>query len=115
MVPVGTPALDREKERVTGVRFTVGAFERGDPVAGKGTAITPAARLELTLEHRSGVVRRLTPPGGEVGLLPGEFSFTLPRSLLGDLEAGSYRFVVRARGPRQRRPTVVRSPAFRVG
>ena len=114
-VPVGRPALEREKGDVTAVRFTVGAFERGDPVAGTGTMVAPAERLELTLESEAErVVRRLTPPGGEQGLLPGEYRYTLPAGVLEDLEAGRYRFVVRARGPQQRRDTVVRSPAFAV-
>jgi hypothetical protein len=95
------------------VRFTVGAFDRGDPIGGRPTTISPAARLELTLETTGGaLVRRLTPTGGERGLLPGEYAYTLPSGLLKDLDAGRYRFVVRARGPRQRRDTVVRSPAF---
>ncbi len=114
-VPVGEPAVEREDDRVTGARFTVGAFERGDPVGGRRTAVAPAERLELTLEAAGGqVVRRLTPPGGEQGLLPGEYRYTLPRGVLADLDAGTYRFVVRARGPRQRRPTVARSAPFRV-
>jgi hypothetical protein len=115
-VPVGRPQLEREKDEVTGVRFTVGAFERGDPVAGTGTEVAPAERLELTLESGADrVVRRLTPPGGEQGLLPGEYRYTLPRGVLADIEAGRYRFVVRARGPRQSRASVARSPAFRAG
>ena len=114
-VPVGRPALEREKGRVSGVRFTVGAFERGDPVSGEGTSVAPAERLELTLTGAGGAVaRRLTPPGGEQGLLPGEYLYTLPGDVLQELAAGTYRFVVRARGPRQRRPTVARSPSFPV-
>jgi hypothetical protein len=113
-VPVGKPELQRDGNRISGVRFTVGAFERGDPVGGKGTAVSPADRLELTLETATDqVVRRLTPPGGEHGLLPGEYAYTLPRTLLADLEKGGYHFVVRARGPRQRTPTVAKSPSFR--
>lgn len=114
-VPVGRPVLEREDGAVTGVRFTVGDFRRGDPMAGGRTVVAPAEHLELTLEDDAGrVVRRLTPPGGEQGLLPGEYRYTLPEGVLGDLDTGRHRFVVRARGPRQRRSTVASSPAFRV-
>ena len=114
-VPVGRPQLAREGGRVTGVRFTVGAFTRGEPLrrGATGTRILPVERLELALQgSRGGVVRRLTPAGGERGLLPGEYAYTVPRRVLRDLEAGRYRFVVRARGPRQPRPTRASSPSF---
>lgn len=114
-VPVSGVRLVRSKGRVSGVRFAVGSFERGQPgaTAGSGTAVLPAERLDLRLETAAGkLVRRLTPPGGESGLLPGEFAYTLPESVLGKLAAGRYRFHVSARAPRQSRPTEAVSALF---
>ena len=96
------------------VRFTLGTFVRGRPTAGRGTRIVPAQRLALTLEGKDGVVRELTPSGGERGLLPGEYAYTLPRSVLSGLEPGRYRFRARAHAPRQKRASVRLSPAFSV-
>ena len=77
--PLGTPRLERTGGRVRGVRFTLGAFERGDPL-GAGTRVALCERLALTLvDAGSGrVVRRLTPPGGARELLPAEYEYTLP-------------------------------------
>ena len=88
-VPVGTPEVRRERGS-TGVEFTVGTFDRGDPAAGRGTAIVPALVLELTLERDGVLVERLTPPGGERGVLPGEYAYTLPASVVRDLQPGRY-------------------------
>ena len=74
----GALRLTRREGEVAGVRFTLGAFDRGDPLAG-GTRLEPAARLELALVDDDGVVRRrLTPPGGARDLLPAEYAYTLP-------------------------------------
>ena len=64
---------------MTGVRFTLGAFERGDPL-GAATRIALTERLALTLVEQRGerTVRRLTPPGGARELLPAEYAYTLP-------------------------------------
>ena len=113
-VPLGRLAVTRAES--TGVRFTLGTFDRGDPTGAGATRIVPAVRLELTLERSPGgaVVRRLTPPGGERGLLPGEYAFTLPRAVVRSLERGAYRFRARALAPRQRRETVAVSAPFDV-
>ena len=102
-------AVDHTK-RATSVRFTVGSFERGDD----GTAVLPAARLELTLTRASKeeVVERLTPPGGERGVLPGAYAFTVPRPLIRALGKGVYVFRITARAPRQATPTLAVSPPF---
>jgi len=113
-LPVGRLELTRERGRVTGVRFTVGAFERGDPLGATGTRIEPAASVELTVRTAAGApVRRLTAPGGALELLPGEYAYSLPAAELRSLPAGSYVFRVVARAPGQGRPTRRTSPAFR--
>jgi hypothetical protein len=117
-VPVG-PLKVRRSKRSTGVEFTVGAFERGDPAGDQGTTIVPAQTLELTLERLGAggkgiMVERLTPAGGERGVLPGEYAYTLPGRVVRDLQAGRYAFKVRARAPRQSRATVATSAPFTV-
>ncbi len=112
-VPIG-PLRVKRTRRATGVEFTVGRFDRGDPAGGLGTEIVPAAALQLTLKG-AGVSERLTPPGGERGVLPGVYAYTLPRSVLARLAAGSYRFTVRAKAPRQAgAPTRAASAPFKV-
>jgi hypothetical protein len=107
-VPVGRLELQRGPEnQVRGVRFPVGAFERGPP-----TKIVLADRLELELLRNGQVVRRLTPPGGARELLPAEYGYTLERSVLASLRPGTYRFRATARAPRQRHSTVVLSEPF---
>ncbi len=111
-VPLGPLRLVHGVSHVVGVRFTLGAFERGDPL-GAGARIEPAERLELELLDAHGsVVRRLTPPGGAPELLPAEYAYTLPRRALDQLRAGAYRFRALARAPGQRRSTQGRSPPF---
>lgn len=110
--PVGDLRLTQE-EGETGVRFVLGAFERGLP-----TRIVPVERLELRLDRLDGgtavPARRLTPPGGELGLLPGEYSYTLVAGAVRGLAAGRYRFTARAWAPRAQRPTTRRSAPFDV-
>jgi hypothetical protein len=108
-VPVTGLAVDQAK-RATSVQFTVGRFERGDD----GTAVLPAARLELTLTKADseGVLERLTPPGGERGVLPGAYAFTVPRPVIKALGKGDYVFRITARAPRQATPTTAVSPPF---
>jgi len=95
------------------VRFALGAFERGDPLAG-GSRLEPTSRLELALVDGDGAVRRrLTPPGGARDLLPAEYGYTLPARALDRLGAAVYRFRAVASAPRSPRATTGRSPSFR--
>jgi Subtilase family len=113
-VPLGPLRLTRSGDDVVGVRFALGAFDRGDPLAG-GTRIEPAARLELELLDADGAVRqRLTPVDGARDLLPAEYAYRLPASALRDLAPGEYRFRATARAPRREQPRTRRSPAFDV-
>jgi hypothetical protein len=98
---------------VTGVRFPLGAFERGDPL-GDGTRVVLTERLALTLIRARGgaVVRRLTPPGGARQLLPAEYAYTLPRGALRALRRGRYAFRAVARSPRGGEPATARSEPF---
>ncbi len=106
---VGKPATPRlgrlvlqrdDDRRVTGVRFALGAFDRGDPLT-TGTRIALTERLALTLTTTQGrVVRRLTPPGGARELLPGEYAYTLPADTLEALEETRYAFRAVAGSPR---------------
>ena len=106
---VGRPVLLRDGARVSGVRFAAGSVRR----QGHAIAVEPVARLVLELAGAEGSVRReLTPPGGALHLLPGEYAYTLTRALLEELPAGRYRFRVRARGPGGRTITERRSETF---
>ena len=106
-------AVEREGDSVTGVRFPLGAFERGDPL-GAGTRIELTERLALTIVRTSDdrVVRRLTPPGGARELLPAEYAYTLPADTLRTLRKGSYAFRAVARSPRGGKAATVRSEPF---
>jgi hypothetical protein len=110
---VGPLRLTRAGDRVTGVRFTLGAFERGDPPAGGPGVLNLVERLELVLvDRRNRRVRRLTPRGGAPDLLPGEYAYTLPRAALRSLRPEPHRFQARAWSPLFEDPTVVRSAPF---
>ena len=111
--PLGPLTVERKDGRVNGVRFPLGGFDRGDPLAG-GTRIALTERLALTLVSAEGdrVVRRLTPPGGARELLPAEYAYTLPAGVLRALGRGRYAFRAVARGPRGGEPAVVRSDPF---
>jgi hypothetical protein len=112
--PLGELQLVRRRDRVTGVRFTLGAFERGDPFA-TGTSIALTERLALTLVAAGSgrVLRRLTPPRGARELLPAEYAYTLPAGTLRELGRGRYAFRAVARSPRGGAPATARSEAFR--
>jgi len=113
-VPVEGLTVDAARG-ATSVQFTLGSFSRGDPTAGApGAGVVPAETLVLTLTRDGDEtpVERLTPPGGQRGLLPGAYAFTLPKALVGDLAKGSYVFRVEAAAPRQTEPTVAVSPPF---
>ena len=111
--PLGPLQLRRDGGRPTGVRFLLGAFERGDPLR-DGSRIELTERLSLTLVRAGDnrVVRRLTPPGGARELLPAEYAYTLPRSTLKDLPKGRYAFRAIARSPRGGEPATARSEPF---
>jgi hypothetical protein len=114
-VPLGPLRLTHRDGKVAGVRFTLGAFDRGDPLTG-GTSLQPASRLELALVDADGAVRsRLTPPGGAHDLLPAEYAYTLPLKALAKLGAGTYRFRATARAPRSKQASTGRSPSFTEG
>ena len=111
-VPLGPLRLTRRGGKVVGVRFTLGAFERGDPLAG-GSRVQVASRLALALVDADGTLRRrLTPPGGARDLLPAEYAYTLPVKALARLGAGTYRFRATAHAPRSQQATTGRSPSF---
>jgi hypothetical protein len=111
--PLGPLAVEREDGRVTGVRFPLGAFERGDPL-GAGSRVQLTERLSLTLVDAGDgrIVRRLTPPGGARELLPAEYAYTLPAGALRALDDGEYAFRAVARSPRGGEPAVARSEPF---
>jgi hypothetical protein len=109
---VGALTLTLANSRVIGVRFTLGAFERGDPL-GEGSVVQAVERLELELIRADGsVARRLTPSDGARDLLPAEYAYTIARRTVSALRGGRLRFRVRARAPRQDQPTERRSPSF---
>lgn len=97
--PLGALRLIRQDGRVDGVRFSAGSVRR-EP-AGYGIAVLPIGHLTLQLvaEGGGGTALELTPSGGARELLPGEYAYTLTGETLGELPAGAYRFVARARGP----------------
>jgi len=111
--PLGRLELQRDGGRVTGVRFPLGAFARGDPLGG-GTRVALTERLALTLTSTDGdrVVRRLTPPGGARELLPAEYAYTLPAGTLRALGGGRLAFRAVARSPRGGEPAEARSEPF---
>ena len=104
---LGPLRLVTDGGRVEGVRFAAGRLRRAP-----APAIEPVGRLVLRLEGPED--RELTPPGGARDLLPAEYAYTLAREVLGGLPGGSYRFVVRARGPAGGATLVRRSPSFRL-
>jgi hypothetical protein len=113
-VPLGPLELTRSGGEIVGVKFTLGAFERGDPLQG-GTSIQPASRLELELVDAKGAVQQtLTPPDGARDLLPAEYAYRLTQRALKELAPGRYRFRATARAPRREQPRSRRSEAFAV-
>ena len=96
--------------RTAGVRFVAGRITR--PRVGP-PSVVPVGNLILTLEGPGR--RELTPPGGALDLLPGEYAYTLTNEVLGTLPAGRYRFVVRALGSAGGATVTRRSRTFRIG
>jgi hypothetical protein len=106
-VPLGPLRVTRGRT----VRFTLGAFERGDPL-GLGTEVRPAARLELDLVG-GGATHTLTPFSGARELMPAVYGYTLPAATLATLPHGSYTFRARAWAPGRTQPTERSSAPFR--
>ena len=102
---VGALRLMQREGTTRGVRFVVGRV-------GRGRAVEPLGLLVLRLTGPQD--RNLTPAGGARNLLPAEYAYSLSDELLRGLPAGSYRFVVRARGPAGGRSVTRRSPSFRL-
>ena len=99
---VGAPKVSGGRR----VRFTLGAFERGPR-----TSIQVAEKLVLDLVDAQGnILRGLTVKGGARDLMPAEYAYSVPRA---DLPQQPYRFRVRAWAPRQKDPTVQRSPLIK--
>ncbi len=95
-----------------GVRFTLGAFSRGDPLT-TGTAIRFAERLVLEVVNDQGeTVRTLTVPGGAKELMPAEYGYTLPRADFDALPAGRYAYRAQAWAPNRNAPVTRRSRSF---
>jgi hypothetical protein len=111
--PLGPLRLERDGGRVTGVRFALGAFDRGG-APGEGTRVALTERLALTLVPAGDdrALRRLTPPGGARELLPAEYAYALPAGALGALGGGRHAFRAVARSPRGGEPAVATSDAF---
>ena len=108
---LGPLRLVERRGRVRGVRFPAGRVTR----AAAGVAVEPlgALRLEL-LDASGGVARELTPAGGALDVLPGEYSYTLTATILSQLERGSYRFRASASGTEGGGPALRRSAEFSI-
>lgn len=106
--PVGAPKVTRRKGKPSGVRFVAGSIKRG----ARGTSVVPVGNLVLLL---TGPTRRvLTPPGGARDLLPGEYAYTLTDAVRGQLQPGTYRFELRAKGTAGGATVTRRSRRFKV-
>lgn len=113
------PALSRLRLRrahgrvgmVRGVVFDAGAITRDR--SRLAVSVRPVDRLVLELVGvDGGGVRALTPPGGALELLPARYAYTLPRSTLERLPAGTYAFRARAKAGAQGSRVVRRSAPF---
>jgi hypothetical protein len=114
--PQDPPAVPLGGLRTTkggrGVRFTLGAFSRGDPLAA-GTQLRFADKLELDLVNgQDEIVRTLTVPGGAKELMPAEYGYTLPKADFDALPPGRYAYRARAWAPNRRAPVTRRSQPF---
>jgi hypothetical protein len=106
--PIGTPRVIMRGGKPDGVRFVAGSIKRGD----KGTSVIPVGNLVLTLTGP--VNRELTPPGGALDLLPGEYAYTLTDEIKSELSPGRYHFELRAHGTAGGSVVVKRSRSFKV-
>lgn len=111
--PPGVPLGQlRTTSRGRGVRFTLGAFSRGDPL-GDGTQIRFAETLVLDLVNAQGeTVRTLTVPGGAKELMPAEYGYTLPKADFQALPPGRYAYRAKAWAPNRNAPVTRRSRSF---
>jgi len=108
---LGTPRLVERGRRVRGVRFSAGRVTRNEG----SVAVEPLGRLRLELlDARGAVARELTPVGGATDVLPGEYAYTLSRSVLSQLGSGSYRFRASASGTAGGGQAVRRSAPFAI-
>src|SRR3954471_7645605 len=108
-VPLGALRLTSHGR---GVKFTLGAFERGDPLT-TGTTVRFAETLVLAVINDQGeIVRTLTVPGGAKELMPAEYGYTLPRADFKALPPGRYAYRAQAWAPNRKKPVTKRSPGF---
>jgi hypothetical protein len=108
-VPLGALRLTNNGR---GVRFTLGAFQRGDPLT-TGTTVRFAETLVLDVINDQGeTVRTLTVPGGAKELMPAEYGYTLPRADFKALPPGRYAYRARAWAPNRHQPVTKRSKTF---
>ena len=102
----------RVTNRGRGVRFTLGTFERGDPLT-TGTTVRFAETLVLDVINDQGeTVRTLTVPGGARELMPAEYGYTLPQADFRALPPGRYAYRARAWAPNRNEPVTRRSKTF---
>ena len=112
--PLGPLALERDGDRVRGVRFALGAFERGDPLGGgTSVALDRAARADARRRARraawSAASRR---PAARASCCPRSTRTRCPPARCAALPAGRYAFRAVARGPRGGAPAEARSEPF---
>jgi hypothetical protein len=108
-VPLGALRLTKNGR---GVRFTLGTFQRGDPLT-TGTTVRFAETLVLAVINDQGeTVRTLTVPGGAKELMPAEYGYTLPQADFKALPAGRYAYRAQAWAPNRKKPVTKRSPSF---
>jgi hypothetical protein len=108
-VPLGPLRLSKNGRAV---RFTLGAFERGDPLT-TGTTVRFAETLVLDVINNQGeTVRTLTVPGGSKELMPAEYGYTLPSADFKALPPGRYAYRAQAWAPNRHKPVTKRSPQF---
>ena len=107
-------AVQRDGDRVTGVRFPLGAFERGDPLAG-GARVALTERLALDARRARAPARSCAAsrrPAARASCCPPSTPTRCPAGALRALRRGSYAFRAVARSPRGGEPATARSEPF---